>query len=100
MFTGNEDYEITLQEGVDLTKRYQSLFAGGVKGVYISQSSLQDLLGQSTAVGVRIYFGLTSGLKMTCVLVAVNSNGEDLSAGIIVDQGSPCPPGCDPNSPL
>lgn len=100
MFTGNENNQITLQAGIDLTTKYQQLFPGWIKGTYISQSSFESLLGQSNAVGARIYFGLTADLKMTSVIVAVNADGEDLSAGIILDQGSPCPPACDSNSPF
>lgn len=100
MFTGNEDNEITLQEGIDLTKRYQQLFPGGIKGVYISKSSLETLLGQTDAVGVRIYFALTANLKLTSVIVAVKADGSDISAGVILDKGSPCPPSCDINSPF
>jgi hypothetical protein len=100
MFTGNEDNEITLQEGVDLTKQYQQLLPGSVKGVYISKSSLETILAQTDAVGVRIYFSMTASLAMTAVLVAVKANGNDLSAGVILDKGITCPPVCDVNSPF
>ena len=100
MFTGNEDNEITLQEGIDLTKQYQQLLPGWIKGVYISKSSLETLLGQTDAVGARIYFSMTVDLKMTAVVVAVKANGDDLSAGVILDKGAPCPPACAVSSPF
>lgn len=97
MFTGNEDNTITLSEGTALTHRFQLLFPGLIKATYVSKASLQALLAQDGIVGARIYFGLTSDLKMTHVMVGVDANELDKTDGVILDKGTACPPSCSTN---
>ena len=64
------------------------------------------LLAQPGAAGIRIYHGMDSTLTIHSILVAVNSNNEDIlpatttststtdDGGTIGESGQPCPPVC------
>lgn len=100
MFTGTEDNSISLSDAQPMTKQFQTLFPGWVKGTYVSMASLNSLLAQSNVVGARVYFAMTPLLTLTTVMVGVDCNGNDLTNGVILDKGVTCPPNCATSSPL
>jgi len=69
----------------------------------VGKDHINDLLAQNDAMGIRIYLGenvLDDGnVHIMPVLVAANSNTDDI-IGIVIDDTWPCPPLCDPHSPL
>lgn len=69
---------------------------GGVKGEYFSQSAINSVLAQEGVVGVRIYLGLSDDLipLPRLVIVGVDANENDITAGDIVENGTFCPPSC------
>ena len=91
--TTAEDYLSNYQQGPSYT------WNQGVKGHYFNKDFFDDLLEQTGAVGIRIYYGsrvnTSNVLVPQLVLVAVDSDGNDiLSNDIIVDLSQPCPPVC------
>jgi hypothetical protein len=88
-----EDYLSNYQQGPSYT------WNQGVKGHYFNKDFFSALIGQTGAVGIRIYYGSrlnTSNVVIPeLVLVAVDEDGNDiLSNDIIVDLSRPCPPVC------
>jgi len=98
----NNSHVITLQEAITMTHAYQNSpqFNGQTKASLINADAVMDLLNQQGCSGMRIYFALDSNNKLKAVLVGVNSDGQDLTNGLILDRGDDCPPFCSINSPL
>ncbi|HEY3429237.1 MAG TPA: hypothetical protein VGK39_01090 [Cyclobacteriaceae bacterium] len=74
---------------------------------YFGSDILQQILGQSDCIGIRIYYGIDDAGNKQLMLIGVDSNGENLipSAGarlvegdnIIGDASFPCPNTCPGN---
>jgi hypothetical protein len=100
-FNGNEDHRINLDEAIELTKNFRkSVFPGDLLAGFFGKATLQRMLNQDGCVGIRIYYGLTTDKKPSFVLVGVNADEEDLYQGELAEYATPCPPFCDPHSPL
>ena len=93
---------ITLQEAETLTHAFQNSnqFQGLTVACKIDSDAYQQILNQPDCVDVRTYFALNSNNELTIVVVGVNSNGEDLTNGIILNRAQGCPFNCSNNSPL
>lgn len=95
------DHRITLAEGADLTSRYRK--SGAAKptesGAFNAKPVL-GLLAQAGCVGVRFYRGLTADDAPALVLVGVDAEGNDMTAGIVLDRHLPCPPYCTDDNAL
>ncbi len=92
---------INLQTATSMTSNYQqSVAPGTVRAVYFSNAAIQMVTNEIGAVGVRIYFSRQSDGTLTVVLVGVDANGRDLTAGPLIDTSNPCPPFCDSTSSL
>lgn len=95
-FTGHENHTITLAAGAALTKEFRKNFSTQPKGYFFSKDTLQSILDQTGAVGIRFYFGQEAasvGAKLKLVFVAAKANEDDITA-IVGDSGSLCPPAC------
>ncbi len=94
--TGNEDHAISLDDAAALTEAFRSTAgANSILAGYFGKTALSGLLAQDGCVGLRIYNAIKDG-KLTFVLVGVNSEGEDLQDGDILEFALPCPPLCPP----
>ena len=114
------DHRISLQQAIDMTTMFrarkgQILNPAFSKVLNISETFNRDifdaLLAQPGAAGIRIYYGMDTGMAVHAILVAVDSNGNDIlpatstststtnDSGTIGEQGQTCPPYCVP-SPL
>ena len=51
-------------------------------------------------MGIRLYYAINSKGEKQLVLVGVNSDGDDMSQGVIVDYLANCPPRCGKPNPL
>lgn len=95
------DHRITLAEGAELTSRYRK--SGATKttesGAFNAKPVL-GLLAQAGCVGVRFYRGLTADDAPALVLVGVDAEGNDMTAGIVLDRHLPCPPYCTDDNAL
>lgn len=88
-FTGNENHVITLDKAMLLIEEYRrSVPEGSPLGGAFSSDNFNQLLRQPTCVGIRIYNAANDDDSPTFVLVGVNSNNNDLFAGILVTQPS------------
>ena len=101
MFTGKEDHSITLAEAKKLTKKYRVKAGPGASlGCFFSKKALQEILDQDDCVGIRHYYGESKDGNPVLVLVGVTADGGDMTAGVLVELGFPCPPKCMAGSPL
>ena len=62
--------------------------------------ALDRILKQDGCSGVRCYFAQKADESWTLVLVGVDEKGKDMAKGEIAEEAQPCPPICDPESPL
>lgn len=101
-FTGNEDHSISLNEAAELTANYRSTLTSNTeaKAEYFGKAALVELLNQSAAVGVRIYYGIDNAGIKKLVLVGVDAEGNDLYEGALMERGQLCPPECSAENPL
>jgi hypothetical protein len=96
LYTGHEDHNITLQEGVELTKAYRLTSKGDVPlAQYFGKDALANVLAQPGCVGLRLYYGKHADGSSAIVIVGVDSKGKDMTKGLICQRSRPCPPYCD-----
>ena len=102
-YTGNEDHAISLADAAELTARYRTQFSAGtfyIKGEYFGKNALNSLLNQTGCVGARMYYGLKADQTQCLVIVGVDSNGNDMTTGEIMEMGLPCPTRCSDDNAL
>jgi hypothetical protein len=101
-YTGNENHEISLNDAADLTQRFRDNLPviDNTIAEYFSKSALENLLNQQNCVGIRVYYGIDSDMKKHLVIVGVNSDGNDLYEGDLMELGRECPPYCPDTNPL
>lgn len=94
--------EITLAEAITMTHAYQndSLFSGQTISAKIPNAAYLDIINQTGCVEVRTYFAKNEAGALTLVMVGVDTNGNDMTAGKIMNRHQLCPIECAPNSPL
>jgi len=97
---------ITLEEAQKRAQKWRdgSVQGNDFKGSLISKETLVGLMGEDGQNGIRAYNGIDDQGEYKLLLVAVDSKGNDLideNGGFyIYDFTTPCPTGCDINSPL
>lgn len=100
MITGNEDHSITLAQAATMTKNFRdTITAGAIIAHAFNKSAVQSLLDQAGCVGVRFYYGLDSSVPQI-IGVGVNSSGNDLYNGILIERTIKCPQDCSSANPL
>jgi len=94
--------EITLAEAIGMTHAYQndSLFSGQTVSAKIPNAAYLEIINQPGCVEVRTYFAKNAAGALTLVIVGVDANGNDMTAGKIMNRLIKCPNDCPPNSPL
>lgn len=104
MTTGNGNNAgevITLAEAIDFTHAYQEEYPDSTKAYLVDVDKLNLITEQEDCVSVRIYNGYDTTTNTTnLVMVGVNSQGEDMTEGIIIEKTRPCPPFCPDKSSL
>ncbi len=99
--TGNENQSITLDQAVKYVQSYaMSPTAPTIKGGYFAKVGLTNILSQAGCVGIRYYYSKKDDGSSSLVVVGVDHNGTDLTAGPMIDNVFPCPPFCGVVSPL
>jgi hypothetical protein len=94
-FTGNEGTVITLAEGAEMTANYRATInSGDTIALALGKNLINAILNQSGCLGIRMYYALNSKGEDQLVLVGVDSNGDDLTAGVLVDGVLKCPNHC------
>jgi hypothetical protein len=100
-FTGNEGAVITLAEGSKMTAAYRATIStGDTIALAVGKNLVNSILGQTGCMGIRMYFALDKDGNNQLVLVGVDANGDDMTAGVIVDKAYACPPYCSQKNTL
>jgi len=102
-FTGNEGEFISLNDAATLTAAHRSSNPNAIQGHFFGKSKILDLLNQSGCKGLRIYHGESSTGSREIVVVAVDSNEDDIlnsTNPLVLDQSILCPPTCGSSNAL
>jgi hypothetical protein len=91
--------KITLNEGSNLTEAFRNAYPNQVKAELFDKDLIEDIIDQQGCTGLRIYNGLDNG-DMVSVLVGVDSNGNDMTNGVIIERGTKCPRICSQDNEL
>lgn len=84
---------ISLEEAVKLTTDYRTEYPNGIKAFIIDADLVRQVLDQEGCVNIRIYNGFdVTENKPSPVIVGVNADNEDMTAGILLDRMYCCPP--------
>jgi len=106
------DHTISLAVAAEYTRRHRTAGSPGgtmeaakagakePNGASFHADQVLKLLQQPGCSGLRIYYGRDSKGEKAMVLVGVNAEGKDMTSGIMMELGLPCPPFCDPDSAL
>jgi hypothetical protein len=97
------DHRITLQEAIGHTQRFRAANPAPTtekSAMFLRAGGIDELLAQKGCAGIRIYHGRDAKGAPAVILVGVDSQGNDLTAGTILEQHFPCPPVCPAGSPL
>ena len=95
------DHRISLATAVELTRRYREGAApDAIKAGAFHADQVRALLAQPGCVALRIYYGKNSDGSDALVLVGLDANDNELTAGTLLDVILPCPPFCTDASPL
>jgi hypothetical protein len=93
--TENENHSIPLNEASKMTANYRtSAPTGAPLGGFFGKNALQQMLNQQNCIGMRYYYGEKDDGTPVLVLVGVDTNGNDLVEGAILEWSNPCPPFC------
>lgn len=64
------------------------------KGSMFFREGLEKVLRQKGCIGVRFYYAKMDDGTPTLVAVGVDSTGNDLTKGVLLEKVAPCPPFC------
>ena len=93
--------QITLTDAQAFVKSFRGKFPREIKGSFIGANKVHAILAQDQCIGIRCYHGYDDALGiMNLVLVGVDTNERDMTAGIIMERLVPCPGSCHSLSPL
>ena len=107
------DHTISLAIAAEYTRRHrttadttavEATARGGMGSVENGHAFHADqvlkLLQQEGCKALRIYHARSNKGEKAMVLVGVDAEGRDMTGGIMMELGLPCPPFCDPDSAL
>lgn len=95
------NHAISLEQAIIMTGLYRSSIPEGMPVSETFQlESVNTLLSQSGCTAMRIYYGKKEDGTIHAILVGVNDKGEDITEGVILEDGFRCPPICPADSPL
>lgn len=95
-----KDHRISLAEASDLTRRHRNEHANEGHGGFFHRDAFDAILAQPGCSGIRIYRGKAAGGTRHFVMVGVDGEGKDMTAGAVMEKCNPCPPDCDAASAL
>ncbi|MCF7803423.1 MAG: hypothetical protein K9N46_03175 [Candidatus Marinimicrobia bacterium] len=100
-FNEKEDHSITLEQARRWTKNYRETAGKDAPlGAFYGKEAVLELLIQEEVVGFRYYNAINDDGDSVLVLVGVNSDGDDVYEGNLMELGVPCPPYCSSANPL
>jgi hypothetical protein len=86
-----KSHRVALDEAAAQAKRARD---GGIKGGYFHRKDLDDLLAQPGCVGIRYYYGRKGDGQDTLIVVGVDTAGDDIAKGVVMEDSFLCPPIC------
>ncbi len=92
--------QIDLDAALLLVREYRSRYPQNVKAHLVSASVIRLILDQPGCAGIRIYQGMNPDGTLAPVCVGVDSEGDDMTDGVLTDRFGPCPPLCTESSVL
>ena len=99
-FTGKEGEIVTLTDAARWTGNYRTANPGQVKAHFFGKEMLKNIIGQTGCMGIRMYRAIDDNGAQVLVLVGVDENEKDMTAGVILERAIQCPPKCDDQSAL
>ena len=93
-------HKILLSEAVAMTARARAKGTLPIHAWRFNRDIFDSILAQPGASGIRIYFAIDANGQPTLVLVGSDGAEKDMVQGEIGEVAWPCPPFCDPGSPL
>lgn len=100
-FTVNTGGFISLEIAAQMTASHRnSMQEGGLISLSIGSNLILPILEQPGCVGLRMYKAINESGNEDMVLVGVDSNGDDMSSGLIADRMIPRPMVCPSKSLL
>lgn len=93
-------HKIPLSEAVALTARARAKGTFPIRAWRFNRDIFDSILAQPGVSGIRIYQAVDAKDQPTLVLVGTAAADKDLVEGEIGEVAWPCPPYCDPASPL
>jgi hypothetical protein len=91
-------HKITLEEARALVR--QGARGRAVRGGHFPREVFEAILAQPNCSGIRFYYGTNTDGSPSIVLVGIDENNADMTAGELIDTHYPCPPFCDDNTAL
>ena len=97
---GNENHDISLELAAEWTANYRNTNPGDTISHYFGKQSIQSILQQEGAVGIRIYYANNEKGEKQLIVVGVKSDGNDIYLGQLAEKSIKCPPNCPLPNPL
>jgi hypothetical protein len=101
-FNGNEGEMMNPDQAKTWINNYQKADPKAVKAEFFGFKKLSELLGQTNAIGIRIYYAKDDAGVSRLVIVAVTPDEKNIAPidgtaqGMVLENGYPCPPYCPP----
>ncbi len=96
------NHKISLADAAAHTRRHREA-AGKPHDIHAAaypRDQVLELLNQKGCAALRIYLGRDASGRSALVLVGVDAQGEDMTSGTLLEDGTPCPPYCPTTSTL
>ena len=100
-FTGNEGTIISPPQAKTMITNYQnSPSFQNLKGGFYGKNKILAILNQANCVGIRYYHAHNASNQPVIVLVGEDNAGNNLSSGVLINDGPLCPPFCPTSNAL
>jgi hypothetical protein len=91
---------IDLDSATQLTANWRKKHSKSPKAMRFERTAFERILKLTGCKGIRIYYAQKDDGEWTFVMVGTNAKGQDMTEGELAQETWPCPPMCDPESPL
>ncbi len=108
-----QNHEISLQEAIDMTKRYRENLGSMTTADYANslplcetfdKTAFEQLVGEAGCASIRCYLGMDKDKIVRLIFVGVDSKDQDILppavGAAIMEIGTHCPPICPGTGPL
>jgi hypothetical protein len=87
----SKGHRISLADAATMTQRYRE---GLHKGGLFLRDDVDALMAQDGCTGLRFYYGLGKNGEDTLILCGVDTKGNDMYDGVLLEGHFPCPIYC------